>query len=243
MREFSRSRWADPGFTREYRENADIYIIERRRMLEIMKSFYRHFLMDGGHKEIMDLGCGDGIIAHELLALDASISATLVDGSEDMLDKAGERLRGIENVRFIRASFQEILEKDILGGKFDFIVSSLAIHHLTTDEKREFFRMIYSHLYDGGYFLNMDVVIAPAEALEQWYMKLWQEWMDEKKASMGMEGGCCFDDIIRRYRESDDNRPDTLDDQLESLRDTGYKDVDCFYKYGVFAVFGGRKPE
>jgi len=240
MREFSKSRWADPGFTREYRENADIYIVERRRMLQIMKSFYRHFLMDGGHKEIMDLGCGDGIIAHELLALDRQVSATLIDGSEDMLDKARERLRGIENVRFIRASFQEILEKDILGRKFDFIVSSLAIHHLTMDEKRELFRMIHSHLHDGGYFMNIDVVIAPAEALEQWYMKLWQEWMDEKKASAGMEGGC-FDDIIRRYKEVDDNRPDTLDEQLDALRNTGYKDVDCFYKYGVFAVFGGRK--
>jgi len=31
--------------------------------------------------------------------------------------------------------FQEILERDILDDDFDFIVSSLAIHHLSMDEK------------------------------------------------------------------------------------------------------------
>lgn len=24
-------------------------------------------------------------------------------------------------------------------------------------------------------------------------------------------------------------------------RDTGFREVDCYYKYGIFAVFGGRK--
>jgi tRNA (cmo5U34)-methyltransferase len=37
------------------------------------------------------------------------------------------------------------------------------------------------------------------------------------------------------------NRPDTLEDQLAALRSAGYLDVDCFYKNGMFAVFGGKK--
>ncbi len=51
---------------------------------------------------------------------------------------AMERLEGFKNIRFTRTSFQEILERDILDDDFDFIVSSLAIHHLSTDEKRVF---------------------------------------------------------------------------------------------------------
>ncbi len=242
MTEFKKSRWANAEFTQEYRDNADIYIVERRRLLEIMKSFYRHFVMDSGHKSALDLGCGDGIITHELLTVDASISATLIDGSGDMLNNAKERLRGFKDIHFIKASFQEILEKDILHGNFDFAVSSLAIHHLTMNGKRELFEKIYSHLQPGGYFMNIDVILAPTDTLEQWYMKLWREWMDERKTALGIERNV-FSDIVRRYKEYDENKPDTLGDQLRALKDTGFEDVDCFYKYGIFAVYGGRKQE
>lgn len=238
--EFKRSRWANAEFSREYRDNADIFVVERSRLLEIMKSFYRYFIGDSKKNNVLDLGCGDGILTHNLLEIDNTISATLVDASDDMLNKANERLHGFENINFIRASFQEILEKDILQQKFDFIVSSLAIHHLTMNEKRDFFKKIYSHLHPGGYFMNIDVMLAPTDALEQWYMQMWREWIDERKTSLGIEGNI-FDDITRRYKEFDDNKPDTLDDQLSALRDIGFKEADCFYKYGVFAVYGGRK--
>ncbi len=240
MTEFNRSRWAKADFSQEYREKADIYIVERRRMFGIMKSFYRHFSGSKHNNKILDLGCGDGIVTHELLSVDESISATLIDGSGDMLDKARERLKGFKNINYILASFQEMLEKDIPEQDFDFIVSSLAIHHLTMNEKRNLFRLIYSHLKAGGYFMNIDVILAPTEKLDQWYIKLWQEWMDERKTTPGKE--CNYlDDITRRYKEADENKPDTLDDQLDSLKDIGCKDVDCFYKYGIFAVYGGRK--
>ncbi len=62
-------------------------------MLEILKSFYRHFLSEKEQKSILDLGCGDGMITQELFKVDNSISATLVDGSEDMLNSAKERLK------------------------------------------------------------------------------------------------------------------------------------------------------
>ena len=196
MKHFSRSRWADPEFSKEYRDNADIFIVERRRLFEIMKSFYRHFLSDK-KKCILDLGCGDGIITCNLLELDNSITATLVD-------------------------------------------PSMAIHHLTTEEKKMLFEFIHSCLNPGGYFMNIDVMLAPADCLEDWYMRLWKEWMDEKRSAPGMEQGL-FSDIPARYRETDDNKPDTLDVQLNALRHTGFKEVDCFYKYGIFTVYGGKK--
>jgi tRNA (cmo5U34)-methyltransferase len=37
------------------------------------------------------------------------------------------------------------------------------------------------------------------------------------------------------------NKPDTLKNQMDTLREIGFKDVDCFYKYGIFSMFGGRK--
>jgi tRNA (cmo5U34)-methyltransferase len=74
--------------------------------------------------------------------------------------------------------------------------------------------------------------------------------MDEKDSAMtdfdksnwanGMTNGQ-FDDIIRQYKNNEDNKPDTLHDQLNALGAMGFKDVDCYYKYGIFTMFGGRK--
>jgi len=239
MTEFDQTNWAKAGFARQYREKADIYIVERRRMLEIMKSYYRHFPGCTGQNHILDLGCGDGIITDNLLEIDDSISATLIDGSGDMLNNAKERLKGYKDIRYIQASFQDILEKDIFREKFNFIVSSLAIHHLAMDEKRRLFEKIYSYLDTEGYFMNIDVILAPAETLEQWYLTLWREWMDEKKTAAGIEMD--DDDVVRRFQDNKDNKPDTLNDQLNALRNAGFKDVDCFYKYGVFTVYGGKR--
>ena len=240
MTEFNKSKWANAEFGQEYIDNADIYIIERRRLLKILKSFYRHFLGKKGENHILDLGCGDGIVTQWLLEIDDSISATLIDGSEDMLNKARERLKEVTNIQYIHASFQELLEKDILDSKFNFIVSSMAIHHLTMEEKRSLFRKIHSYLKGGGYFVNIDVVLAPTDPLDIWYMELWQEWMDEKKALLDIVGDPSAD-IVKRYKDMEENKPDILNAQLDAMKEIGFNDVDCFYKYGIFAIFGGKK--
>jgi len=237
MTEFAKSQWAKAEFTQKYRENADIYIVERRRLLELLRSFYKHFISNKPESFVLDLGCGDGFIIHELLKIDDSIAATLIDASEDMLNKAKERLKGFKKIHFIKASFQDILDKNIALQNFDFIISSLAIHHLSMNEKIALFKYIYSHLNADGYFLNIDVILAPTGDIEQWYLLLWEEWIEERKTSLGIEGNF-YDGVLQRYKDKD-NKPDTLDDQLNALKSIGFKDVDCFYKYGIFTMYGG----
>jgi len=41
---FEKSEWAEDKHAKEFMENADIYILERKRLFEILKSFYTHFL-------------------------------------------------------------------------------------------------------------------------------------------------------------------------------------------------------
>ena len=240
MTEFGKSNWAKPEFSRGYRDNADVFIVERRRMLAILQSFYVHFAQDGKGKATLDLGCGDGIVTAVIADADRTISPTLVDGSPDMIKKASERLSGLKNTRYIRSSFQEMFREDSVGGVYDFIASSLAIHHLTLDEKKALFRYAYGHLKPGGYFVNVDVVLAPNEQLEQWYLSLWRNWIDERTRAAGLEGEQ-FQGVVDGYKDNKDNKPDTLDNQLDALRSAGFRDVDCYYKNGIFTLFGGRR--
>lgn len=241
MSEFNKSNWANPEFARGYRDNADIFIVDRRRLLSILQSFYLHFVADGTVKNVLDLGCGDGIVTSAIAGVDGSISATLVDGSEDMLKKARERRSGLRRTRYIHSSFQEMLAGDTVRGKFDFIASSLAIHHLSMNEKKALFKKIYRLLKPGGCFVNIDVVLAPSGPLEQWYLSLWKDWIAERTWDLGIARGT-FKGIVRQYKDAEENKPDTLDAQLDALRTIGFKDVDCYYQYGIFTMYGGRRP-
>jgi hypothetical protein len=58
MTKFDRTRWAEKGFGEQYLETADIRVVERKRLLAILKSFYRHFLVDKQQCRVLDLGCG-----------------------------------------------------------------------------------------------------------------------------------------------------------------------------------------
>jgi tRNA (cmo5U34)-methyltransferase len=241
MTEFNDTNWARPDFVQQYRDNADIYIVERQRMLGIMRSFYRQFL-SGRNNNVLDLGCGDGIVTHNLLEVDNSMSATLVDASEDMLDKAKVRLEGFSHINYIHASFQDIMEKSSMENEYSLVVSSMAIHHLTMEEKEALFRKIYLCLKNDGYFLNIDVILAPSAPLDEWYMKIWEEWMDDKRLELGVNDEPSAA-VIKRYKDAEENQPDTIDDQLTALKGIGFKGVDCYYKYGIFVVYGGKKQE
>jgi tRNA (cmo5U34)-methyltransferase len=238
MSNFDNSRWSDSRFAQEYRDQAEGCIPERRNLIEIAKSLYRHLAKRSPLRRILDLGCGDGLMVEELLKVDDSINATLVDGSQEMLIAAGNRLARFENKHLIKANFQDLLAQDLLPNAFNFVISSFAIHHLVMSEKEALFEYIYRHLDSGGFFLNIDVVLSPTDDLEKWYMMLWQEWIDTYAAISQKEA---LLKVPRKYKDNLDNTPDSLMKQLQALKTIGFENVDCYYKYGVFAMFGGSK--
>ena len=238
MAEFEKTRWADSEFSRNYRDKANIYMPFRERFIEVTKSLFSFFLADRSELKVLDLGCGDGFFAGELLKSVTRVKFTLCDGSGDMLKAARERLKKKSNVEYIQASFQNVIETKILTGNFDFIYSSYAIHHLELSEKKRLYLKIYNMLNPDGCFVHNDVIMPLSTRVERWYLRLWREWIDEfpdKRASAGM------DVIPEKYKESPDDFPDLLETHLDLLRETGFKDVDCFCKYGIFALFGGFK--
>jgi len=239
MSDFDDSHWADEAFSAGYRDKADGFLPERPRLIATMLSHYHAFCRrDHRPTRVLDLGCGDGVLVERLLATDPHLEATLVDGAPAMLDAARQRLGVGEQLRFVQASFQGLLaDSGLLAGDcFDCIVSSLAVHHLTAAEKRQLFSWCGAHLASGGHLLLIDVVLAPDQTLEEWYLRQWQQAIARLNP-----GERDLADIPRQYKANRDNRPDTLLKQLGILVEEGFDRVDCFYKSGIFAVFGGRK--
>ncbi|NQT74660.1 MAG: class I SAM-dependent methyltransferase [Chloroflexi bacterium] len=240
MTESELRQWSQRDFAHKYLEIADIMIVGRKRSLDMLKSFYRYFLRGKKPNRVLDLGCGDGVLAHELLNIDDSISATLVDGSNDMLEKAREKLVEFGNTRFVNMSFQELTSEKPDLGKFEIAVSSLAIHHLTSSEKADLFKYVFSCLVEGGYFVVIDCTRSQAGPVEDWFLELWRERIEERQVGLNVEAD--FEKMYEKYTETEHySRLDTMDAQMNALRDVGFSEVDCYYKHGLFAMFGGKK--
>lgn len=238
MAKFEKSRWAESEFSQNYRDEAQVYLPFRRQFIEITKSLYAHFFGANSEAKILDLGCGDGFFVQELLKSFSPASVTLVDGSAEMLEAAKKRLEEKVQIHFIHANFQELLAAKSLNENFDFIYSSLAIHHLPFEEKKQLYAYIYKLLSPGGCFVHYDVVVPPSKKIEKWYLSLWREWILEHPAT---EMRAKLRGIPDQYKENTDNMPDTLKSQMEALDDIGFTEVDCYFKYGIFSLFGGFK--
>lgn len=241
MADFSRSNWSEKSFSDNYLDKANIYIPDRMRLLEVLETLYRHLSEGRKGLSLCDLGSGDGIIAGTILAFDSTVQATLLDASASMLEKARKRLAGYSAVDYIESDFESVIGGDVQLPQTDFFVSSMAIHHLGLSDKK----LLFSHLLDSlnrkGYFINIETLKPPTEELETHYFNIWSEEMGRMFELAGVNDQSPLD-VINEYKDPEStNKPDTLEDQLDALKETGFKNVDCFYKNGIFAIYIGQK--
>jgi tRNA (cmo5U34)-methyltransferase len=101
-------------------------------------------------RNVLELGTGTGETAVRILARNPGARWTGIDASEAMLERARERLPGVD-LRVQR------LEDPLPEGPFDLVVSVLAVHHLDGPAKRDLFRRIAEV---GDSFVLGDLVVA-----------------------------------------------------------------------------------
>ncbi len=178
---------------------------------------------------IIDLGCGTGNIAHAVLDAFPNAHVTCLDLAENMIAMAKAKLATYPRVRYVVGDFTAF------DGEYDAVISSLALHHLATDEdKRRFYRRIYDRLRPGGVFYNGDVVLASSDILQAMYMHQWRAFMRRTVSEEEIEGKW-----IPSYQAED--HPAKLVDQLTWLMEIGFAAVDVLWKHYNFAVYGGGK--
>ena len=181
---------------------------------------------------VLDLGCGTGTVAQGIVEAFPNAHVTCVDVAANMIGMARSKLVRYSQIDYLVENFYT-LEVD---GRYDAIVSSLALHHLVTeDDKRWFYRRIYDWLIPGGVFYNADVVLASNDFLQAVYMEQWRAFMRQAVSLEEIDGKW-----IPQYLAED--RPAKLVDQLSWLASIGFADVDVLWKYYNFAVYGGARP-
>jgi len=225
-----------------YLNSADIIVVGRKRFIKLLIDMIGYHFPKAANLLIMDAGGGDGSITEHLLKSYPDCRFVLMDGSEEMLARARNKFRDAENVSFFCRSFEDVIEGKEAGTEYDLIFSSNAIHHLDFNAKLQLYAAFYRLLKSNGLFLNFDVVQPSSAKSEQWQFAMWRDWMNEQLVAQGHAAEVStHDGLPDLYKSKTDNHPSPLFDQLKVLEKTGFKDVDCFFKYGIFALFGGTK--
>lgn len=181
--------------------------------------------------DIIDLGCGTGTISKAVKARFPNARITCIDLAENMLLMAKEKLKDFEDINFLQGDFNNF----VFPKKYHVVISSLALHHLVTDEdKKNFYENIYENLNDGGYFCNADVVLGTNDFNTNLFMEKWKEFMIKNVGKEDTENKW-----IPKYYEED--KPTTLMRHFSLMKDIGFNDFDVFWKYYNFCVYGGKK--
>ncbi len=176
-------------------------------------------------RRILDLGTGNGRLLALVKAALAGrtdgpgVEGVAVDFSPAMLDAVRKRFAGDPSVTIVSHNLDHPLPA---LGKFDAVVSSFAIHHLVHERKRDLCGEIHGLLNAGGVFCNLEHVSSPTARLHDEFLR-----------------------SIDKTPETEDpsNKLLELETQLLWLREIGFVDVDCHWKWRELALMAGRKQQ
>ena len=204
--------WTSAGHASEYLGRADS-IPHRSEGEATLLEF-----VPANTRRILDLGTGDGrLLALVKTALSTSVEAVAVDFSPAMLEAAGTRFAGDFSVTVVSHDLDHPLP---VLGKFDAVVSSFAIHHLVHERKRVLYGEIHDLLNPGGVFCNLEHLASPTRRLHEEFLH-----------NIG----------YTLETEAPSNKLLDLETQLRWLREIGFADVDCHWKWRELALMAGRR--
>ncbi|MDR6999924.1 class I SAM-dependent methyltransferase [Neobacillus niacini] len=217
----------------KFDENAASYDHQRRKLIPCFDDFYSIPVSIINSKtktpSVLDIGAGTGLFSFFLKEKYPDAHLTLIDLSEKMIDVSKERFSHYQDIRYIVADYTDYRFEE----KFDIIISSLSIHHLSDEEKRELYDKIFFLLNEDGMFINADQVLGNTPFIESLYKNDWKNKIEKS--------GLSKQEIEAANDRTTLDKMATLKDQLGWLKESGFQDVDCIYKYFNFVILFGRK--
>jgi len=191
---------------------------------------------------VLDIGAGYGALAAAILQERPHAVAICLDASEAMLKAGRERNSHLMNrMSFIQGSLESAAWLESVDGDFDAVISSRALHHFTEHERRrDIFKEVFSVLRPGGCFINADNVRAATDTLKERYRRAREEYLDQFiRRSTGGKTNLAQARAATPSSYHGPHNNGYLEQELAWLKEAGFVDVDCFWKFTTMVVYGG----
>lgn len=178
---------------------------------------------------ILELGCGTGNLTLALQHTYPQANITATDSSDELLAICRHRLP--KHVKVKQMDMRDFTQPN---EPYDLICSSLAIHHLSSDEKSELFNQIFHAIQDGGFFIFCDLFRSEAKYLDEINQSIWH--------SDAFEAGTSEEEWNKwQYHVKMHDKPDSLANQMTWLKESGFSVVECVWRYASWGGIHCRK--
>jgi len=225
-----------------FREIADVAVPRRAEMMQRIVAAVP-FARDGAFR-IVELGCGDGRLASELLGAFPAATSVGLDGSESMREQASARLAPFgDRVRVRPFKLESLDWWDHLFGA-DLVVASLCLHHLNDAKKQYLYKAIADRLSERGALLIADLIEPAHESVRRAAADDWDRAAEAQAQALGRP------ELFKRFLDARWNhfrfpdpadQPSPLFHHLVWLRHAGFIAVDCLWLYAGHALIAGFK--
>jgi tRNA (cmo5U34)-methyltransferase len=197
---------------------------------------------------LVDICAGEGMLCERVLETYPNARVLALDGSELMRARARTRLAPFPTraeVRPFELDGDDWPEE--LPSPLRCALSSMALHHLDAQRKRQLFRRLAARLDPGGALVIADIIAASTGFASRSFDAQWDRLAQEQsRAATGSLNA--YDRAVTQgwrpawWTEPEEGEmPYRVFDQLRWLEEAGFSAVDCFWMRAGHAIYGGYK--
>jgi tRNA (cmo5U34)-methyltransferase len=234
----------DEADSREFIDSGRIFVPDREEQIAMVLDL----IPEPGEGLLVDLCCGAGPLTAALLERFPRARVLAMDLSPAMLEHVRTTLGDVSGFGD-RLQTRPFDLADRSWRRFPepvhAFVSSLAIHHLDGEGKRQLFRDLAAALAPGGALVIADLVQPATPAGQALAAKAWDEAV--RRRALEIAGGLAPYEVFReeRWNFYADPDPDPIDqpspliDQLHWLAEAGLTGVEVHWLKAGHAIYGG----
>ena len=196
-----------------YKENLNLQIDILKKILQT-------------NDKVIDLGSSTGTFLIELSKQIDNINLTGIDSSDAMIKKSTQKAKAFaSSAKFIKADF---LNYDLSNSKA--IIANYTIQFIRPLKREKLIQKIYNSLINKGIFLMSEKLITENKKLNKIMIDLYYKYKKQKGYS---------EYEIAAKREALENVliPYTMQENIEMLKNAGFKDIDVIFRWNNFATF------
>ena len=196
-----------------YKENLKLQI-------DILKNFLKE------EDLVIDLGSSTGTFLIELSKKIKNLKLIGIDNSPAMIKEAIKKAKAFgSNAKFIEADFLEYNFKTPKA-----IISNYTIQFVRPLKREKLIQKIYNSLQNEGIFLMSEKLITENKKLNKIMIDIYYNYKKEKGYS---------EYEIAQKREALENVliPYSMNENIEMLKNAGFKDIEVIFRWNNFATF------
>ncbi len=197
---------------------------------------------------VVELASGEGVLAQAILERFPRCHYIALDGSATMREQVARKLEQFSNrLEILPFDLAQHEWRNNLPVPLRCVLSSLCVHHLSDEGKRQLFNAMAAQLEPGGALLLADVIEPATQQIANLFARQYDKIV--RQQSMIIRGDLSgYEQFLQQkwnYFLYDYNDPESYDhpsqlsDQLVWLKEAGFSIVDCFWMQAGHAIYGG----